>query len=376
MDAFYASVEQVDNPALKGKPVVVGGSSKRGVVSAASYEARKFGIRSAMPIFQVLKRCPGVIIMPVRMDRYKELSRKVMALLKDFSPLIEQVSVDEAYMDITGMELISGSKKEIATNIKDKIKKETSLNCSIGIAPNKFLAKIASDMNKPNGMRIIEPVDALDIISELPLKKIPGAGRKTITTLNKLGIYKLGEVNKIPENILERTIGKFGKRLKEFSRNIDNAPVCPFRETKSVSSERTLKDDTDDPELLIRYILSQSEIVGRRMRKKRLKGQTITLKLKRPDFSLSTRSVTINDSTDSSDVIYKNGVKLLKQFDISEGVRLIGIGVSNIAQSKEITEQLNLFNKKQFDSWNEVEKAMDKIKNRFGGNAIKRGRLY
>ncbi len=194
MDAFYASVEQLDQPELRGKPVIVGGSSNRGVVSAASYEARKFGVRSAMPIFQAKRKCPQGIFVPVRMARYKEMSNQVMAILERYSPIVEQVSIDEAYLDITGLERLQGSPERIALRIKEEIRRTTSLTCSIGIAPNKFLAKVASEANKPDGLAIIPTQEAAEVAQRLPIGKVPGVGKKTVDRLSKLEVINLGDL--------------------------------------------------------------------------------------------------------------------------------------------------------------------------------------
>jgi len=377
MDAFYASVEQSDNPALKGKPVIVGGTSNRGVVSAASYEAREFGIHSAMPIFQAKQKCLDGIYMPVRMARYKEVSKEIMNILEGFSPLIEQVSIDEAYMDISGEDKLLGSPEKIGLQIKRSIKKATSLTCSIGIAPNKFLAKIASDLDKPDGLTVIHPEDVPRFIENLPIKKVPGVGEKTVLTLHKMGVLTLGDVQRLPESLLSKKTGKFGKRLLELSKGIDDSPVVPFTESKSISSEETLPMNTNDLAVLTKELLIQSEIVGRRAREKGLKGATVTLKLKRADFTQMARSVTLDKPTNSSNSIYEQGLKLLEQIKASTKFRLIGVGLSNFVPAEEFSKQLKLFQRgdQKAKSWEGAEKAMDTIKVKFGRNAIQRGGL-
>jgi len=376
MDAFYASVEQMDHPALKGKPVIVGGSSNRGVVCAASYEARKFGVRSAMPIFQARKKCPSGIYLPVRMARYQEVSGEVMDILAEFSPLVEQVSVDEAYMDISGIDRAMGSPTKTGLRIKRSIWEATSLTCSIGIAPNKFLAKIASDLEKPDGLTLIEPEEVLPFIASLPIRKVPGVGEKTVGRLGELGIHVLGDVKKIGESLLLERIGKFGSRLLDLSKGIDESSVVPYKEPKSISSEETLGKDTNDMDVLKKVLLMQSELVGRRARAKGLMGTTVTLKLKRADFRQMTRSVTIEEPTSSSNAIYEQAVELLERVKVSK-YRLIGVGLSNLVSTEDSLKQLNLFQgvDRTKKPWTEAEKAMDAIKERFGGDAIKRGGL-
>lgn len=377
MDAFYASVEQLDSASLRGVPVIVGGTSNRGVVSAASYEARRFGVRSAMPIFEARKRCPQGVFLPVRMSRYKEVSREVMEILEGFTPLVEQISIDEAYLDVSGMERILGTPDRVGFKIKEEIKEATSLTCSVGIAPNKFLAKIASDMDKPDGLIVIKPDEALGVIENLPIEDVPGVGGKSVQRLKELGVRVLADIKKAPEGLLIERTGKFGKRLLNLSRGVDESPVCPYTEAKSLSSENTLPEDTNDMEVLKRQLLVQSETVGRRMRERGLRGTTVTLKLKGSDFKQITRSATLEGSTDSTNIIYCQGLKLLENIDVSRRFRLIGIGVSNFVTGRDGPEQLDLFGKEAAKGapWEDVEKALDTIRERFGNDAIKRGSL-
>jgi len=377
MDAFYASVEQMDNPTLKGRPVIVGGTSHRGVVSAASYEAREFGVRSAMPIFKAKQRCPDGVYLPVRMNRYQEVSRQVMEILKRFSPLVEQVSIDEAYMDISGVDRLLGLPIDMGLEVKRSIRETTSLTCSIGIAPNKFLAKVASDLHKPDGLTIIPPEKVPKFIEKLPIEKVPGVGKKTVQTLHKMKVLTLGDVQNLSERELLKKTGKFGERLLALSRGIDETPVLAHMASKSISSEKTLSVDTNDKEILKKRLLIQSEMVGKRAREKGLKGTTVTLKLKRADFKQLTRRVTIEEATHSTNTIYEQGLKLLAQVKAPTKFRLIGIGLSNLVPVADIPRQLSLFGKTEPNdrSWENVERAMDAIKERFGRDAIKRGGL-
>jgi DNA polymerase-4 len=376
MDAFYASVEVLDNPGLKGKPVIVGGDLNRGVVSAASYEARRFGVHSAMPIFKAKQKCPHGIFLPVRMERYKEVSRSVMAILGKFSPLVEQVSVDEAYIDLTGTEPLFGEAERVALEVKKKIREKTSLTCSIGISTCKFLAKIASDMKKPDGLTMIPPEKVQDFLSALSVRKVPGIGQKTEAQLFSMGIQYLGDVKKHPPKRFYNVFGKFGIRLVELANGIDKSLVTPYSPQKSISSEDTLPEDTDDIEILKKYLMQQAEIVARSLRKKGFKGKTLTLKIKHSDFRQITRRVTLEHHTQLSEVIYKGAVKLLDAYALSSKVRLVGVGVSNLELAKA-PEQLELF--KEFGSsaekWKRVEKTLDKIVDRFGNEAVKRGAL-
>lgn len=378
MDAFYASVEQRDNPSLKGRPVIVGGTTLRGVASAASYEAREFGVHSAMPLYKARKKCPQGIFLPVRMGRYREVSGRIMSILETFSPLVEQVSIDEAYLDISGTRRLLGKPREIGAEIKARVADVTSLSCSVGIAPNKFLAKIASEADKPNGLTVIEPDEVLSFVEALPVSRVPGVGEKTLATLRNLGIERLGEIRRLKERRPDQKTGKFWLKLFDFSMGIDESPVVPYSESKSISSEVTLEEDTSDHEILRKMILIQSETVGKRLRDHNLKASTVALKLKRHDFRQMTRAGTVDEPTNSTNTIYGLGLKLLKHFDASYKFRLVGVGASNfIRDHREGPRQLNLFETVvgAGESWEEVEKAMDTIRDRFGEDAIKRGVL-
>ena len=376
MDAFFASVEQLDNPALKGKCVIVGGRSRRSVVATASYEARKYGIHSAMPIFMAKQKCPGIIIVPPRKNRYKELSLRIMKLLNDFSPLVEPVSIDEAYIDITGCERLHGKPAELALKIKKKIKNELNLTCSVGIGQNKFIAKIASDMNKPDGFTIIAPDKTAGFIKFLSIEKVPGVGKATYKQLEILGIKTLGDVKKCSKEMLIQKFGKFGQRLLNLSLCIDNSPVIPDTFIKSVSHEETLSKDTDDRKLLDKYLLKHSEDVGRQLRKQGVKSKTITLKIKQSDFTQITKSVTMPSPTQSSEVIYHTAKKLLEAYNIIQKVRLIGIGASKLV-SVDTPAQMALFNgdQKKGRKWEQVEKTVDCITKKFGQNSIKKANI-
>jgi len=376
MDAFYASVEQLDHPELKGKCVIVGGTSNRGVVSAASYEARKYGVHSAMPIFQAKKKCPQGVFIPPRMSRYKAVSKQIMGLLKNYTPLVEPVSIDEAFMDITGCEKIFGDHEAIAIRIKRNIKDTVELTCSVGVAPNKFLAKIASDMDKPDGLIIIPEYKVDTFIESLPIRKVPGVGAMTHKKLDAMGIKMLGDVKKFSEPSLIRRLGKFGIRLFELASGIDSSPVTPTPEHKSISSEETLAVNTSDKSVLGQYMLRQSEDVGRQLRKLEVKAKTITIKIKHDDFKQFTRSNTISTPTQSSETIYKEARKLLDAYPMKKQVRLVGVGVSGLV-SKSAPTQLGLFEEpeEEDERWEKVDKALDSISQKFGKSAVERATL-
>jgi DNA polymerase-4 len=371
MDAFYASVEQADRPELAGKPVIIGGA-QRGVVAAASYEARNFGVHSAMPIFQATRLCPQGIFLPVRMWRYQEMSRQVMEILATVSPLVEQVSIDEAFIDITGTESLHGPADVLARKIKEAIRERTSLTCSIGIAPNRFLAKIASEMNKPDGLSIIAEEDVGALLGVLPIGKIPGIGEKTAELLHGLGVKVATDVLKFPLEFWLKRLGKSGAHLYERAQGIGSASVTQHREPKSCSAEDTFAADTDDLEELKKWLLHQAENVGGDLRKHGSKGKTITLKVKFADFRTVTRSSTLPEPTHSTRIIYDAAVRLLENLKLTAKVRLIGVGVSNFAGGMR---QARLFPDGFAVKQEKLEEALDRIRGKFGAKAVRRGRI-
>jgi len=376
MDAFYASIEQLDDPTLKGKSVIVGGMSNRSVVSAASYEARKFGVHSAMPIYKARQMCPDAIFRPPRMKRYKELSKQIMAILHNLSPVVEQISIDEAYVDITGCERLQGDPFQIATELKMEIRQKVHLNCSIGIAPNKFLAKIASDMDKPDGLKIIMPNEARQFIKSMPVGNVPGVGKKMKRQLDYLGIFTLNDVCHYPEDVLIKKLGKFGKRLNELSSCIDSSQVMAVSDRKSVSSELTLSLDTADKRLLENHILGFSEDIGRELRMLDVKAKTIMLKIKHSDFKQISRRVTLKKPTNSSEIIFIEAKKMLEKYTLKKKVRLIGVGATGFVKS-EIYAQMDIFNSQKAvdDNWERIDRVIDKIEKKYGNNIVKRASL-
>jgi DNA polymerase IV len=371
MDAFYASVEQADRPELAGKPVIIGGA-QRGVVAAASYEARKFGVRSAMPIFRARKLCPRGVFLPVRMRRYQEASRQVMKILATVSPLVEQVSIDEAYLDITGTESLHGSTESLAAKIKETIRNQTALTCSIGIAPNRFLAKIASEMNKPDGLTIIAEEDVPALLAVLPVGKIPGIGEKTAQVLAGLGVKTAADVLKFPPEFWLKRLGKSGAHLYQRAQGIGSATVTPHHEPKSCSAEDTFAADTDDLEELKKWLLHQAESIGGDLRKHGTKGKTVTLKVKFADFKTVTRSSTLPEPTHSTRIIYDAAVRLLENLKLTAKVRLIGVGLSNFASGMQ---QTKLFPDGFAVKQEKLDEALDRIRGKFGAKAVQRGRI-
>ena len=376
MDAFFASVEQLDNPELAGRALVVGGASGRGVVAAASYEARRFGIHSAMPMFMAKRRCPQVIVVPPRRQRYREISRTVMAILHDFSPVVEQVSIDEAYLDASGCERLHGIPAVMARSIKAEIRRTVGLTCSVGAAPLKFLAKIASDLHKPDGLTVIEPQDLAQVVAALPIAKVPGVGSQAQRQLAQMGITRLGDVGNVGSAFLVARLGKFGQRLIELANGQDASSVSAHAPVKSISAERTLAEDTCNRELLCRQLLAQSQEVGRQLRRQGLTARTITLKLKDRDFRQITRRCTLAAPCQSSEKIYRTAAALLRTQVLAKPVRLIGVGASTL-MADSLPRQAGLFPEleRPESGWEKVDRAVDRIAERFGKAAVHRGSL-
>ena len=376
MDAFFASVEQLDRPELRGQCVIVGGSSPRGVVTTASYEARRFGVRSAMPMFEARRRCPDGIIVPGRMHRYKEISRRVMACLVDFSPLVEKVSIDEAYVDISGCRRLHGTPAEIGAALKKAVRDEVQLTCSVGIAPVRFLAKIASDLRKPDGMTIIPAAEVLHFIDRLPVQKVPGVGPKALKKLQAMGIGTLGQVRRHRTTVLTRHLGKFGHRLMALAHGADDTPVTPSSQAKSFSSETTLAHDLSDRSQLLRHLLHQSEDVGRQLRRHGAKARTVTIKIKYDDFRQITRSSTLPQPFQASAVLYTQAARLLDAKLLRQKVRLIGVGASNLVDAQTPT-QIDLFESQPTNgrAWDRIDRAVDAINVKFGRGIVSKANL-
>ncbi|MCJ8499077.1 DNA polymerase IV [Desulfatitalea alkaliphila] len=376
MDAFFASVEQLDNPALRGRCVVVGGTH-RGVVAAASYEARRFGIHSAMPIFQAKRKCPRLVIVSPRRARYAQLSRRIMELLRTFTPLVEPVSIDEAYLDITGCGRLHGPVLETARAIKARIRESTGLTCSVGAAPNKFLAKIASEMDKPDGLTVIAPEQVQDFIRDLPIEKVPGVGQRAREQLAALGVERLGQVAGLPASLLVRRLGVYGHRLLALSQGRDETPVKAESEPKSVSSETTLERNTAERSVLAARLLAQSETVARQLRQHRVGARTITLILKTGDFKRHSRSRTLDRAVRSSEDIYRIAVALLDAFALTQPVRLVGVGAGGL-QPDSLPVQQPLFGEPETPTprrWEVLDRAIDAISAKYGRQAVGRGTL-
>jgi len=331
MDAFFAAVEQMRHPELVGKPVIIGGAgdpTMRGVVSTASYEARKYGIHSAMPLQRAYRLCPEAIFLPVDYDEYMRISEKIKDILRSFTPLIENVGIDEAFLDITDIDMES---EEVAKKIKERIKKEVGLTCSIGIGPNKLIAKIASDMKKPDGLTIISEEDIKGTIWPLPARKLWGVGPKTERRLNEMGILTIGDLASVPLESLTEEFGKsYGNYLYESSRGVDESPVITYWEPKSISRETTFQIDTDNWDVIAKNLAELTRDVVDTMKESGYKGKTVTVKIRFSDFNTYTRAKTLDDFSDTLEIIRKAAFEALGRIELKKKVRLVGVRVSSL----------------------------------------------
>lgn len=371
MDAFFASIEQRDNPQYKEKPVIVGAPPKdgkgRGVVSTCSYEARKFGIQSAMPISIAYRKCPEAIFLPVDIEKYSRVSQEVFNILTEFTPFIEKVSIDEAFLDVSETYKLFGAPRDMCVAIKNRIKKETGLTASVGLAPTKMAAKIASGLEKPDGLLEIEQENLLDFLWPLDADVLWGVGKKTKAALNSMGIQTIGDMAKRNKEELISAFGKNGVWFWEMAQGIDESKVRTEREMKSISNETTFEKDTRNKELIIGELSNLCEQVSARLREENFKCRTITLKIRLEGFQTHTRSITMEEPTNFSEVLIKRIRKLFEAFEINDRkVRLVGVRASNLSAADEKT----LFVDKEDIKKEEIHKAVDRIRKKFGGESI------
>ena len=384
LDAFFASVEQRDNPAYRGKPLIVGGisggkgNSNRGVVCAASYEARKYGVHAGMPIWEARQKCHKGIFIPSQMNKYLKASKNFFQICSDYTPLIEPLSVDELFLDVSGCESLFGSSECIGKKIKERVYQELGLKISVGIAENKFLAKIATNLGKPDGFYIIPSKDIKKILYPLPVSSLWGIGKKTEELLKKSGIYLVEQLARMPDSILENLLGKNGKKMKLLAQGIDESPVTPPSTAKSIGKETTFSTNITEKVILIKELLKISQMVGYTARKKDYKGRTITLKIRFHNFITFSKSKTLENPTNLDDIIFKTVVELLEKVRYKKGgVRLLGIKLSNLASGNE-RKQLKLLRDeedKKDDKLEQLTQSLDKIREKFGSKAITRASL-
>ena len=373
MDAFYASVEQRDDPSLLGKPVVVGGRpNSRGVVSAASYEARKFGIHSALPLAEAFRRCPHAVFLPVNIQKYREVSKQIRQIFLTYTPMVEPLSLDEAFLDVTGSTSLFGPEDEIALMIKQRIQQELDLTASVGLACNKFLAKLASDLRKPDGFVVVQPDRVQEFLDPLSVERIWGVGKKTAEQLHTLNIRTVRDLRNLEQGYLTQLLGVIGSQLYLLARGIDERPVESARVVKSIGRETTFATDIADRDLLETVLLKLSVDVGRSARKETLKGKTITLKVRYNDFRAISRSHTLTRAINLDNVIYQEVCHLLGEVALKQPLRLIGVTLSNLTDKEE--SQLSLFTEPRHDSEN-LTKIIDLVKEKYGETSITRARL-
>tara|TARA_R110001592_G_scaffold72678_16_gene221965 strand:- start:51200 stop:52312 length:1113 start_codon:yes stop_codon:yes gene_type:complete len=339
MDAFYASIEQMDNSELKGKPIAVGGSEKRGVVSAASYEARKFGVRSAMSGLQAKRNCPELIFVKPHFDRYHEISKKIRSIFFDYTDLVEPLSLDEAYLDVTHNKKGNPSATLIAKEIRERIFNEVGLTASAGISVNKFIAKVASDYNKPNGQKTVNPEEVIVFLEQLDIRKFYGVGKVTAEKMYQLGIFTGSDLKLKPLDFLEDHFGKSGGYYYDVVRGIHHSDVKPNRIRKSLAAERTFNENLSSEIFMLEKLRQISKEVSRRLTKSHVAGKTITLKIKYSDFSLQTRSKTLPYFISDQSVILETAKDLLYQEKLSDSVRLLGISLANLNTEKSIANK-------------------------------------
>jgi DNA polymerase-4 len=374
MDAFFISVEQRDDPSLRGKPAAVCGSLSRSVVTSATYEARPYGIRAGMPIQEAKRRCPQLILVEGDHSKYTETSSRIFSILKEYTPLVEVASIDEAYLDITQSTLLFKSPLHLAQTIKAHILEKEKLTCSVGIAPNKLLAKLASRLKKPDGLVVIEKEEVEKVLRDLPVSRLYGIGPKLEEALQAMGIFTCGPLGKFPVSLLTQRFGVIGERLHEMGLGIDDSPVIPFDEEedpKSVSHSVTLEKDTSELEALKKVLLQLSERVSRRMRRDFLYGKRVTLTVRYSDFYTFTKQKTLSQSINSGNDIFRQGLEIYRSISHPQPIRLLGIGMSLLEKE---WSQLGLFDRREKND--HLLKAMDQVNDRFGDWTLTWASLY
>ncbi len=373
MDAFFASVEMLDDPKLRGRPVLVGHDGSRGVVSAASYEARVFGCRSAQPMIVAKRLCPHAVVVPVRFERYREVSRKVFSIFESITPIVEPLSIDEAFLDVTASQRLFGDGVAMARHIKQQIKTQTGVTGSVGVAPNKFLAKLASDLEKPDGLTVITPENLDAVLCPLPIEKIWGIGPKTAERLHAMNVRTIADLRRSNSDALTRRVGEEGDRYHRLAFGIDDRPVRPDREAKSIGQEQTFGTNLTDPEFVRSVLLEQAEEVAARLRRHGLHAKSVTVKIRFGDFQTITRQTTLETAVATTTPIYQAACGLFdtwaKQF---QPVRLIGISAGGLGSPES---QLDMFPDPNTQREQRLEATLDSINARFGKSTLRRAAI-
>jgi DNA polymerase-4 len=373
MDAFYASIEQRDRPELRGRPVIVGGLEGRGVVCAASYEARPFGVHSAMPMATAKRLCPQAVFLPVRMNQYARVGRLIRAIFLSLTPLVEPLSLDEAFLDVRGCERLFGPAPQIAQALKDRIRAETALIASVGVAPNKFLAKLASDHGKPNGLVVVLPEQVTEFLTPLPVGRIWGIGAKSEKRLHALGIRTIGQLAALPEQVLIDQFGEAGRHVWRLARGQDDRAVVPDREAKSISTETTFSQDIGDRAALRGWLLDQVDHLAARLRQVGVLARTVELKVRSSAFRTRIRSQSLVEVTDSTQALWQAAVALFERSVTADilPVRLLGVGATNLTRDRTVQGQL--FEEEGRKRQAALDQAIDAIRQQLGAAAIRRG---
>ncbi|HEY5756817.1 MAG TPA: DNA polymerase IV [Steroidobacter sp.] len=371
MDAFYASVEMRDNPELRGKPVIVGGLGGRGVVAAASYEVRKYGVHSAMPMREALKRCPHAVCVKPRFERYKSASTTVFEIFHRFTPLVQGLSLDEAFLDVTHSQAALGSAESIAKQIKQLILKETELTASVGVAPNKLVAKIASDLRKPDGLVVVLPEQVTAILDPLPIRRLHGLGNKTAPLLERIGIVTLRDLRLAPDATLRSVFGKYSSQMKARAAGEDDRPVIPDYDEKQISSETTFDKDIVDPSQLHAELVQLADRTAARLRSQGWLSERVTVKIRRHDFKTYTRQCAVRPATQETKPLAAAAAKLLNEWIAAQprtAIRLLGVGAGDLTAQP----QLELFSAQESKKNQHLDAALDDIRAKFGNAAVSR----
>ena len=374
MDAFYAAIEQRDCPDLRNKAIAVGGSaSGRGVIQTASYEARKYGVRSAMTGRRAAELCPHLIFVRGRMSHYAAIGKQIREIFHRYTPIVQPLSLDEAFLDVAGSERLCGNAEKIGRAIKNDIRRELELTASVGIAPRKFVAKIASDFGKPNGFLVVAEDNLIEFLDPLPIARLWGVGAVGQRKLKSMGIHKISDIRARPLESMKQAFGNWGEHLWRLANGIDSRRVVVDHEAKQISHERTFSNDITDIELLAAVVSHLSEQVGMRLRRSKRKTKTITLKYRREDFRTFSHSATLNQPTDRTAVIIENATRLLQEMRMREPrpVRLIGVSAGNLTDQNQ-PQQLTLFEREEIESSRAVDRVVDELSNQIGKNAVYR----